>query len=381
MTDLSFEQGPIRPPSEAFSLLLRFSRNCPWNKCQFCPVYKGRTFSRRSVAEVKVDIDTVARIIALAQDRSQDMGQGGRITREAAQSFFDQDLSHAALSVVAWLYNGTGAVFLQDANNLILAADALVEMLEYLNQKVSGITRITSYARSQTAARKTVEELTRIRQAGLTRIHVGMESGSDRVLEYMNKGTKAKDQIEGGRRIKAAGMELSEYYMPGLGGRAWSREHALESARVLRAVNPDFIRLRTLRIPNRVELFEKAASGEFVALSDDEAAQEIRWFIENLDGIDSYVASDHAMNLLQDVEGQLPRDKAFMLEAIDRYLALDPDQKLHYRLGRRMGLYLGVVDMAQPGLFAQVEAARRRIQTEHPQALDAIIGQLADRMV
>ena len=114
----------------------------------------------------------------------------------------------------------------------------------------------------------------------------------------MNKGVTAEQQIEAGRKAREAGMELSEYWMPGLGGRKYTREHALESARVLNAVNPDFIRLRSLRAPERIPLHQKLVSGEFEQLSDDEVIEEIRLFIENLDGITSFVASDHMMNLL-----------------------------------------------------------------------------------
>lgn len=381
MKPLSFEQGPIRPPSEAQSLLLRFTRNCNWNQCLFCPVYKGRTFSRRSVDEVQRDIDTAAEMIREIKAVSWHMGAAGQVTQSVAQYFFDQDLPQSYLSVVAWLYYGTGAVFLQDANNLILSADHLVQMLEYLYANIPGITRVTSYARSQTAARKTAEELRRIRLAGLDRIHIGLESGFDPLLKFMKKGVTAAQHIDAGQKIKAAGMELSEYYMPGLGGRAMWREHAIETARVLNAINPDFIRLRTLRVPDRIPLYQKLTDGEFQLRTDDETVEEIRLFIEHLEGITSFVASDHMMNMLQDVEGRLPRDKDFMLETIDRYLALDSEKRLHYRLGRRLGLYHGVADMARPDLFSKVEAALAQLKTTYPGDMEALMLELANRTV
>lgn len=127
----------------------------------------------------------------------------------------------------------------------------LVEAIRYLREKIPGVGRITSYARSSTLAKKSVSELTEIREAGLDRIHVGMESGSDRVLQFVKKGVTAKKQIEAGIKVIEAGMELSEYFMPGLGGKELSEDHARESARVLNEVNPHFIRLRTLRVPPR----------------------------------------------------------------------------------------------------------------------------------
>jgi biotin synthase-like enzyme len=378
---LSFEQGPIRPPSEAHSLLLRFTRNCSWNKCLFCPVYKNRKFSRRSVDEVKADIDIAAEMIDHIKEVSWKMGASGRVTREVAQAFFNEELPQSHLSVVAWMYYQTGAVFLQDANNLILATDKLVQMLEYLHEKIQGITRVTSYSRSATVARKTQEELIRIREAGLNRIHIGLESGCDPVLDFMRKGVTGEVHIQAGQKIKAAGMELSEYYMPGLGGREHWKEHAIESAKVINAIDPDFIRLRTLRIPDRTDLYPKLVNGDFQMLTDDEVVEEIRLFIENLDGIHSYFASDHIMNLLQDVEGTLPRDKGFLLEVIDRYLSLNPEERLHYRLGRRMGLYHGVADMARPELSQRVEKALAQIQEQHPDDVESVLTELANTMI
>ena len=378
---LSFEQGPIRPPSEAHSLLLRFTRNCNWNQCRFCSVYKGRTFSRRTVEEVKADIDTVAEIMEDAKAVSFKMGYAGQVNQAVAHHFFDRNLPQSYLSVVAWMYYHTGSVFIQDANNLVLKADQLVEMLKYLHEKIPGISRVTSYARSQTAGRKTPEELAAIRQAGLDRIHVGMESGDDQTLKFMKKGVTADMHIKAGRMIREAGMELSEYYMPGLGGRERSREHAVESARVLNEVNPHFIRLRTLRVPEHIPLHEEVSKGEFHLMTDDEVIEEIRLFIDHLDGIESFVASDHMMNLLQDVEGRLPRDKAHMLETVDRYLDLDTDNRLHYRLGRRMGLYHGVADMARPDLFDRVSETMDKLRVQYPDRLELVVAELANRMI
>ncbi|MFH1138531.1 MAG: radical SAM protein [Pseudomonadota bacterium] len=378
---LSFEQGPIRPPSEAQSLLIRFTRNCNWNQCLFCPVYKGRPFSRRPVDEVKRDIDAIAGIIEEVKAASWKMGYSGLINGNVAQDFFRRDLPQSALSVVAWLYCGTGAVFIQDANNLILQTEQLVELLLHLKEKIPGITRITSYARSQTAARKTAAELTEIKKAGLDRIHIGMESGSDQILKFMKKGVTGAAHVAAGQKIKAAGMELSEYWMPGLGGRALWRENALESARVLSAINPDFIRLRTLRVPEQIPLFEKVQSGEFELQGDDDNVSEIRLFLENLVGVTSYVASDHMMNLLQDVEGRLPRDKDFMLAALDRYLDLAPEQRLRYRLGRRMGLFHGAADMARLDLMGKVEEAYRDLEARYPGRMEQVLAELANRTI
>ncbi|MBW2623064.1 MAG: radical SAM protein [Deltaproteobacteria bacterium] len=373
MTDLSFEQGPIRPPSEAMSLLLRVSRNCSWNQCIFCSTYTGDKFGRRSVNEVKADIDTIVEIIDQAKVLSWKTGASGQITAQVAQSFFDQGRDQSFLNVVAWLYHNTRAVFLQDANNLILKADDLVEMLNYLNRCIPGISRITTYSRSQTVARKDLDDLKRVREAGLDRVHVGLESGNDAVLKMMKKGVTGKGHIEGGRKIIDAGMELSEYYMPGLGGKALWREHSIDTAKVLNEINANFVRLRTLHVSQQLPLARKVESGEFQLQSDDEVIEEIRLFIETLDGITTYVASDHIGNLIQDVEGQLPQDKQKLLDALDRYLDLDREHRLHYRIGRMMGLYAGVNDMERPDLFQRVQSTVDSLTQKYPGELEDVL--------
>ena len=382
MKQLSFEQGPIRPPSEARSLLLRVTRSCSWNQCQFCTVYKTTKFERRTVDEVKADIDIVREIVDEATSFSQRTGLSGEITADVANYLLGRDgLHHSTASVIAWLYYGTNAVFLQDANNLILKADQLVPMLEYLNEKIPEITRITTYSRSQTCARKSLDELKRIRAAGLSRVHVGLETGADRVLKFMKKGVTAEGHIKGGRNVIDAGMELSEYYMPGLGGKEMWEEHSVETARVVNAINPHFIRLRTLHVRENLPLHEKLVSGDFELRTPDEIVEEIRLFIENLDGITSYIASDHIGNLLQDVEGRLPEDKAKMLEALDRYCNLDDEQRVHYQVGRMMGRYHGVLDMAEPGIHQQVEKTVNRLKEDYGKDLSSRLVQIHDKLM
>lgn len=380
--ELSFEQGPIRPPSEAKSLLLRVTRNCSWNKCLFCSTYQGRTFSRRSVAEVKGDIDTVVRMMERITEASFRRGLAGAVDEAVANYFLGRaELDHSFHNVAAWMYWGTRAVFLQDANNLILPAGELVEMLEYLNKKIPDISRVTTYSRTATVARKSLEELTRIRQAGLGRVHLGLESGCAEVLDYVHKGVSPEKHVAGGVKARQAGMEVSLYYMPGLGGRRWRQAHALESASIINQINPHFIRLRTTHIGQPHPLYASVESGEFELLSDDETVEEIRLFIEHLTGIDSYLASDHMGNLLQDVEGRLPGDKPRMLSAIDSYLELDEEERLHYRVGRVMGLYAGVGDMLLPARHAQVEQALASLEARFPGRVEEALTQIVNQMI
>ena len=352
-----FELGPIRPPSEAQSLLIRVTRNCPWNKCEFCHTYKGEQFSFRSVEEIKKDIDQVKAISDEIHQISWRMGFAGKTNQEVLRALFGDagGLSQSWQSVAGWLYFGGNQVFLQDANSLITKTADLVEILKYLKEKIPSIRRVTSYARARTLAKKSVEELKELRQAGLSRIHVGMESGYDPLLQYMEKGVTAKEQIQAGRNVVASGISLSEYIMPGLGGKRWWREHAVESAKVLNQIDPAFIRLRTLYVRKDMPLFDKVEKGEFEPLADDQVASEIKLFIETLHGIHSTVVSDHILNLLERVQGKLPDEKEEMIAVIDRYLALPAVQRLRFRVGRRLGYYRSLEDLPDPDLRRRVD--------------------------
>ena len=351
-----FEMGPIRPPSEAQSLLIRVTRNCPWNKCEFCHTYKEEQFSFRSAEEIKKDIDQVKAISEEIRQVSWGMGYAGAVSQGVLQALLNQPGGHSqsAQSVAAWLYFGGSQVFLQDANSLIAKTSDLVEILKYLKEKLPSIQRITSYARARTLAKKSVEELKELRQAGLSRIHVGMETGYDPLLQYMKKGVTAKEQIQGGRNVVESGISLSEYVMPGLGGNRWWREHAVESAKVLNQIDPDFIRLRTLYVRKDMSLFSRVEKGEFIRPSDDRIVSEIRLFIATLDGIRSTVISDHILNLLEEVQGKLPDEKEEMIGVIDRYLTLPEEKRLQFRVGRRLGYYRTLTDLQDSALLSRV---------------------------
>lgn len=379
---MPFEQGPIRPPSEAGSLLLRFTRNCPWNRCSFCPIYQGQPFSRRSLAEIKADIDAVRAIIDELQGLAERLDGGDRIgSRTLERVFTDRRYSPQHRHLAQWLRHTEGTVFLQDANSLVLSTDVLVAALSYLRHRVPGIRRVTTYARSSTVARKSPAELSEIRQAGLDRLHIGLESGADPVLAYVHKGVTAAHHITAGRMVIAAGLCLSEYVMPGLGGARWSRLHALETARVLNAIDPHFIRVRSLRVPPHTPLYRELAAGRFTPLGDDDLVREIRLFIEALDGIRSTVRSDHIMNLLEDVTGKLPEDKEAMLAVIDRYLALPLKEKLLFRLGRRGGALRSLDDLNDPLMRQRLEFAMRDLVSQTGGDLEKLITELGDQYI
>ena len=381
--ELHFEQGPIRPPSEAYSLLLRVTRNCPWNRCEFCHTYKGQKFSVRSVEEVKRDIDSVQEIVSEVKALSWQRGFGGEITPSLVNLILQhpQHYPDRFRSVVLWLYTGEKNVFLQDGNNLVLKTDDLMEILRYLKETFPSIERITSYARAKTVSKKTVEELQDLYRAGLSRIHIGLETGYDPLLQYMKKGVTAQEHIDAGRKVKESGISLSEYVILGLGGRRMWREHAIETAKVLNQIDPDFIRVRTLKVLKMMPLYEKIEKGEFTLLTDDEVVGEERLLIENLEGINSTFVSDHILNLLEEVEGKFPQEKGKMLARIDRYLALSSEEKANFRLGRRAGVYRSVDDLSNPALKGQVEDAIRRIDLEQPGGLEKVLSELMESFI
>ncbi len=352
-----FEQGPIRPPSEATSLLIRVTRNCPWNKCAFCHTYRGTKFELRSVEEVKTDIQAMKDFADQIVELSRKLGEGGRVNRNVLKQISNHKFQNDFFQTVAvWLYFGGENVFLQDANSLVAKTPDLIAILDFLREKFPQIKRITTYCRSHTAARKTVSEFEQLKKAGLSRIHVGMESGSDDVLALINKGVKAIEHIKAGQNIRQAGIELSEYFMPGLGGAKFTIPHALETARVMNAINPDFIRLRTLHVVPGTELEDLVKSGEFQPLDDEEILREIQLFIENLEVKGSHLISDHILNMLEELEGTLPEDKLKILSLIKRYFDLSYEERLIFRLGRRSGALRRLDDLADKETFLRLKA-------------------------
>ncbi len=257
----------------------------------------------------------------------------------------------------------------------------MVEILKYLKKTFPSIERITTYARAKTVSKKTVEELQDLCLAGLSRIHIGLETGYDPLLQYIKKGVTAQEHIEAGRRVKESGISLSEYVILGLGGKGMWREHAMETAKVLNQINPDFIRVRILKVLKMMPLCQKIEKGEFILLSDDEMIEEERLLIENLEGITSAFVSDHIINLLQEVEGKLPEEKEKMLNLIDRYLSLPKEEKDNFRLGRRMGVYQSVEDLSKPELRNQVEGVLQQIEGERPGGVEKVLSELTESFI
>lgn len=396
-----FEMGPIRPPSEGrdHSLLIRPTRNCSWNRCEFCATYKGKKFSYRQVEEIKKDIGVAKTLHDEIKTVASRRGQPGRVTRQALAALWEENpLLYGAdagkpevvslrqqnlVNVANWLSCGAKSVFLQDADALIMRNQDLVAIIRYLKETFPTLERVTCYARSKSCLRKSPEELAELRAAGLSRLHVGLESGCDEVLAFMKKGVTAAEHLAGGRKVVEAGLSLSEYVMPGLGGVEWSERHALASAQVLSEIDPDFIRLRSLALRRHSPLLAHHEAGRFTELAEDAVVEEIGLFIENLH-CHAYVTSDQMANLLYEVEGQLPQDKTKLLGVVSDYGRMLPLEKLAFRLRQRLLSFLSVYGSLPPELEERVQEAREALQKESPDAgtkVDAAVAALKEGFV
>jgi radical SAM superfamily enzyme YgiQ (UPF0313 family) len=291
---LTYELPPIRPPSEARSLLVRVMRGCPWNYCTFCAVYKDlpRKGMLRTVDEVKGDIDALRAAV-------DEMRGLGRIVEPRT-------------------------AFLADSNAIIVKTEDLVEIVVHLRESFPSVERITSYARAKTVLKKEMADLRRLRDAGLSRLHMGLESGDDEVLARVKKGATSGEMIDAGRKAMDAGFELSEYVMPGLGGWEMTEQHARNTAAVLNATNPTFVRVRPLMVTPGTPLYDESARGEFFPMDPIEMLDELRRMVEALD-ISGNICFDHFMNapiFRQDWEGyRLPDEKDELLSLMDEALA------------------------------------------------------------
>jgi len=300
--------GPGRPPPEAHSLLVRVTKNCPWNRCEFCSVFKGQRFQMRTAAQVKEDI--------LAARREAD-----HITEWAEQTRAPVALT-AKYNGILWLNDGCATrAFLQDSNSLIMKTGPLVDILEFLKAAFPTLERVSSYARAKTVVKRRPEELRRLREAGLSRLYMGLETGDDELLAYIKKGATSEEMVQAGRKAIEADFEVSEYVMPGLGGRERWEQHARNSARVLNEINPHYIRLRTIHLAEGTPLYEKARQDEFHVNSVEGVLKEVRRLIEELDVTSEVITSDYSFNaFMGQWDGKLPEDKESLLKSIDSAL-------------------------------------------------------------
>jgi radical SAM superfamily enzyme YgiQ (UPF0313 family) len=223
----------------------------------------------------------------------------------------------------AEIYKGAETVFIADSDSLVMKD--IAEIVAHVKKAFPKMKRMTSYARAKTLMKLGPKKLEKIKEAGLTRVHVGLESGDRKTLEFMQKGSTPEEMIAGGKAAREAGLELSFYILIGAGGTDRLKEHAIESARVCNEANPDFIRLRTLVVQNNSLLEEKRKSGEYKPTSPIEKLEEVKLFLETLDVTDCHFASDHFTNnvwldntvVYSGIYGDLPADKEEMLSVLE----------------------------------------------------------------
>ncbi|MCX7780654.1 MAG: radical SAM protein [Negativicutes bacterium] len=269
----------FRPPSEAKSLILRITIGCSHNACSFCAMYRGVKFRVRSQQEIASLIETASRY-----------------------------------------YPDTRRIFLADGNALVLSNDRLLPIMQKLHAAFPKLARITCYGGPKDILNKSVEELAQLKTAGLQIIYLGIESGDDETLSYVNKGVSAAEMIEAGQKVLAAGIKLSAMLILGLGGRERSRQHALNSARVVNAINPTMLSALTLMLHHDTPLRAAADRGEFQPLSAYELMLELKTMLAAIDVSEPCIfRSNHVSNLLP-LAGTLPKDKEALLSDVSELI-------------------------------------------------------------
>lgn len=282
-TGMRYHGNVIRPPSEANSYILQITYGCSHNRCTFCGTYRDKPFSVRPMAEIMQDIELARGMIP-----------------------------------------GARRVFLADGDALVLSMDRLLSILEALGGSFPRLERVGIYANARDLLAKTADELAILRRKGLGIVYLGLESGSDAVLQDVQKGATAGEMVKAVHRAKASGMEVSVIGILGIAGPSGSEEHARATARVVSEMDPQYLAMLTLMLVPGTELHQQWEGGAFELLDPLAMLVELRKVIQHLDGLTNCVfRTNHASNYLP-LRGTLPRDKAALLAAIEGALALGP---------------------------------------------------------
>ncbi len=276
---IPYEGRVFRPPSEAYSLIVQATIGCSHNRCTFCDMYKEKRFRVRRLEEVKADFD----------------------------------LARAA-------YRRVDRIFLADGDALMCPAAHLAEILRYIREKFPECERVTSYGSPKSILVKTQEELNELHELGLEMVYLGLESGSDEVLRRVNKGETAAEIVRAGQMVKAAGMKLSVTAIAGLGSLERSEEHAVQTARALSEMKPEYIGLLTLLFELPTPLMRDWEEGRFYLMEPVEIAAETLTLLENIDSEGSVFRANHASNYVN-LAGTLNRDRESMCARLREALA------------------------------------------------------------
>ncbi|MCQ1061118.1 radical SAM protein [Photobacterium sp. DNB23_23_1] len=342
MQQIQFQQGPIRPPSEADSLLIRTTQGCPWNKCHFCTLFEGMAFSIRPVEDIKRDI-------------------------WAAKAFYKGRQFESC--------------FLQDGDSFAMDTKDLLDVLQTLKQAFPGLKQVSSYGRAQTMTKKSPAEMKAICDAGLNMLYCGMESGSIEVLKKMKKGITPKSILKSAEYAKQAGMKMMTFIILGLGGKEFSDQHVNETATLLNQIDPEEIRILSLAVKPGTELDAMVKNGSFTPLTEIEMVMEQKKLISLLENVHGNYGNYHSINLLMELNGRLPEDKPQFLSTIDRFLAFEPEQQQNFILGRRVNYYSRLDDINNQLYFDTVQRELARIEQSGTANIDDIFYQLRQRMI
>jgi radical SAM superfamily enzyme YgiQ (UPF0313 family) len=284
---MHYEGRIIRPPSEAYSILLQATVGCSHNKCTFCGAYKGERFKIKPDAVIQADIDFAA----------QHCKRQRRL-------------------------------FICDGDALIIPQKRLLQILKSVRARLPWVTRVGVYANTKSIRMKTAEELAELQANGLGIAYMGLESGDDMTLTAVCKGANAKTMIETGRKMRQAGIKLSLTVLLGIGGRARSMVHAQETGRVISAIDPEYVGALSLMLIPGTPLYDACREGRFELLSPEEMLRELGVMIANTEMSGGLFHANHASNYLP-LKLTMPRDKAKALDLIDRALkgeiALKPE--------------------------------------------------------
>ena len=273
---LNYDATLYRPPSEAKSLIFQVTLGCSFNECSFCDMYRSKEYSERSWEEVKGEIDLMAKSLP-----------------------------------------DTTRIFLADGDALNLSTDYMIQIVEYIYQKFPNLERVSCYAMPMNLLKKTPEELNMMNKAGLDRLYLGIETGNDIILKKVTKGATQKTMIKACNKAKDAGYSLSCMVILGLGGSKYTKENAVDTAKVINAVQPDYVGAVTLYLENGIKNeFLTKFEGEFERLTDSQAIDELEQLISEIDVSDEIVfRANHGSNAYN-VGGTFPQDKQEMLEKI-----------------------------------------------------------------
>lgn len=275
-TPIQYDEPLFRPPAEAYSAILQATIGCSWNRCAFCEMYTAKRFRVRSIEELKPEIKTLATA-----------------------------------------YPGIKKVFLADGNAFVLSANKLKPILEEINTQFGRLQRISSYALPKDIMNKSEAELKALRKAGMKLLYIGIETGDDDLLKLINKGETFNSTLDGILKAHHAGIETSIMIINGLGGKKYSRQHALKSAEIINQANPKFLSTLTLSTPYGLDLYQKKFNGNYEEQSVMELIQELKIFIEHLKTKNTIYRSDHVSNNLI-LKGTLPKDKERLLKNIEQ---------------------------------------------------------------